>query len=301
MASSKNPTGDPTKNARHKKLEAIIRHRLGLGEEWFGFTHRPNFFDKMDTSQLSGFEKAFGRTLKLGCKWEVMLACLVCYYTYNAEQRVLRPARYDSDGELSHLPEKVWEPAAAARPPDRDARNRISANLNAAAGDIGKHEDLLSALGRFDPPPPTVWSDPTTDADIRDVRITADEGVLYVQKLLRWCRKLLSDDSLGNFSTVESVGQLIPCVYVEAIVPTAKHPSRRRLPLQPVADLLNAMPPDSHHTQGQLRVALSRFSDAYPRVRRELQAKIEDLHRTSSEPSDGWRQFFAAESRRRSR
>jgi len=300
MERAKNPADDLERKARHEKLEAIIRHRLGLGEEWFGFTRRPNFFDKMDTLQLSKFEKAFGQTLKLGCKWEVMQACLTSYYTYNGRQRVVRTARYDSDGELSHLPEKVWEPAAAARPPDRDRRNTITTNLNAAIGEIENHEDLLSALGHLDSPPPTVWSNPTTDADMQDVRITADEAVLYVQKLLRWCRRLLSDDSLGNFKTVESVGQIIPCVYVELVAPRAKEASRR-LPLQPVADLLNAMPPDSHHAQGQLRVALNRFTSAFPRVHRALRAKIEDLHRTSNEPAGGWRQLFAAEARRRSR
>lgn len=136
---------------------------------------------------------------------------------------------------------------------------------------------------------------------MREVRITADEAVLYVQKLLRWCRKLLSDDSLGNFSTVESVGQLVPCVYVEVVAPHAKQASRRRLPLEPVADLLDAMASDSRHTQGQLRMALNRFTSEYPRVHGELRDKIDALHRESNEPADGWRQLFVAESRRRSR
>lgn len=136
---------------------------------------------------------------------------------------------------------------------------------------------------------------------MREVRITADEAVLYVQKLLRWCRKLVSDDSFGNFKSVESVGQLIPCVYLEVVAPHAKQASRRRLPLKLVADLLNAMSCDSHHTQGQLREALNRFQRQYPRVHRALRDKIDALHRESNEPADGWKQLFVAEARRRSR
>lgn len=301
MASSKNPAGDLTKKARHKKLEAIIHERLGLGEDWFAITSRPSFFVQMTKPRLATFENAFGQMIKFGCKWEILLTCITCYHTYNARQRVVGPARYDSAGELLHLPEKEWEPDAAPRPPGRDERNRIATNLDAAAGEIENHEDLLCTLGRLDPPPQTEWADPTTDGDTRDVRITADEAILYVQKLLRWCRKLLSDDSIGNFSTVESVGQLVPCVYVEVVAPRAKSGKGQRLPLQNVADLLNVMRPQFHHSQGQLRIALDRFMTEYPRLHSELMAKIEELHRTSHEHADGWRHLFAAEDRLRSR
>jgi hypothetical protein len=239
--------------------------------------------------------------IKLGCKWEILLTCFTCYHTYNARRRVLRPARYNSEGELSHLPEIEWEPAAAARPPDRDERNGIATNLNAAAGEIESHEDVLSTLGCLDPPPQTVWPDPATDGDIRDVGLTADEAVIYVQRLLKWCRRLLADSSIGNFKTVESVGQIVPCVYVELVAPKAKQASRQRLPLEPVAKLLKAMSCDSSHTQDQLREALNRFRRAHPRVHSELRAKIGDLHRASNEPADGWRRLFAAEDRFRSR
>jgi hypothetical protein len=299
MTTSENPADDLTKKARHEKLEAIIRDRLGLGEDWFGITSRPRFFDEMTKSRLTAFEDVFGQMIKLGCKWEILLTCITCYNTYNSRRRVVRPARYDSEGELSHLPEKDWEPDAAPRPPGRDGRNRIATNLSAAAGEIENHEDLLCTLGRLDAPPQTEWTDPTTDGDMRDVRITADEAVLYVQKLLRWCRKLLSDDSIGNFSTVESVGQLVPCVYVEVVAPRAKSGKGQRLPLQNVADLLNAVPPHSHHSQGQLRIALDRFMNEYPRLHRELLVKIEDLHRKANEHADGWRQLFGTEDRRR--
>lgn len=107
MGSPKNPADDLTQKVRRDRLEAIIRDRLGLGEEWSGFTRRPDFLDKMDTSQLSKFENAFGQVLKLSCKWEVVLTCLTCCHTYNARQLLVRAARYDSDGELTHLPEKV--------------------------------------------------------------------------------------------------------------------------------------------------------------------------------------------------
>lgn len=301
MASTENPADDLTRKTRHDKLEAIIRHRLGLSEDWFAITNRPSFFSKMTKSRLATFEDAFGELIKLGCKWEILLTCLTCYHTYNARRPVLRPARYDSDGELSNLPEKEWEPAAAARPPDRDTRNRIATNLNAAAGEIETHEDLLSTLGCLDPPPQTVWPDPALEGEMRDVRITADEAVIYVQRLLKWCRRLLAEGSIGNFKTVESVGQLVPCVYVEWVAPKARPSSRQCLPLEPVAELLKAMSSDSCYKQDQLREALNRFRRAHPKAHRELRAKIADLHRTSNEPADGWRRLFAAEDRFRSR
>ncbi len=299
MAHSKNPEAQ-TRKSRREKLEAIIRDRLGLGEEWIGITGRPSFFGKIEKSRLGAFENAFGQMVRSGCKWEVLLACLTSYHTYNARERVVRPAQYDSDGELSHLAEKVWEPVG--RPPDRDKRNSIDANLRAAARPVAEYEDILSALGRLNPPPTIAASDPNTDGDtMLALHVSADEAVLYLQKLLKWCRTLLEDDSIGNFSTVVSVGQLGPCVYVEGGAPQAKPERRRRLPLKPVADLLIAMSPDAVHTQDQLREALSRFQRTYPRVHWALRAKIDDLHRASNEPADGWRPLFAAEARRRAR
>jgi hypothetical protein len=290
------------KYARHEKLEAIIRDRLGLGEEWFSVTSLPAFVIKLENSKLREFEDAFKQMLRTGCKWEVVLACFLHCHTYNSKQRIVRPARYDSDGELSHLPEKVWEPAARSiRPPDRDKRNSIGSNLNAAVRDIEAHGDLLSTLGGLEPPPFTVWSDPTTDGDMRDVRINADEAVVYVQKLLKWCRKLLSEDSFGNFKTVESVGQLVPCVYLDLVTPAANSGRTRRLTLTPVASILKAMSGETRYKSDQLREALNRFQRGYPRVHRALRAKIDELHHTSNETPDGWRQLFAAEQRRRSR
>jgi hypothetical protein len=308
MASSKNPTDGPTKKARLEKLEAIIQDRLGLDGDWFPVTSLPAFVTRLGNLQLTKFEDAFGRMVKSGCRWEALLACLTCYHTYNARQRVVRPAQYKNHLEgdvydLSHLPEKVWEPVG--RPPDRDKRNLIDANLMAAARLVKEYEGLLTALGRLNPPPTIAASHPGAEREMLDFhlasQVNADEAVPYLQKLLKWCRALLSDDSIGNFSTVESVGQLVPCVYVEAVTPKAKPARRQRLPLKPVADLLNAMSPDSRHTQGQLREALNRFERGYPRVHRALRDKIDYLHHTSSETPDGWRQLFAAEARRRSR
>jgi hypothetical protein len=185
--------------------------------------------------------------------------------------------------------------------PIRDKRDSIAANLSAAARPIAEYEDLLSALGRLNPPPAITASEPTADGEIvLALHVTADEAVLYLQKLLKWCRRLLADDSVGNFSAVESVGQLVPCVYAEMLAPQ-KPEGRRRLPLKPVADLLNAVSRDAVHTPDQLREALNRFRRGYPRVHKALRSKIDDLHRTSNEAVDGWRQLFAAEARRRSR
>ncbi len=301
MASPKNPPNDLAKKVRRDRFAATIQHRLGIDEEWFAVTNRPSFFDSMDRARLGAFEKALGRVVKLGCRWEVVLTCLAAYYTYNAREIVTRHATYDSEGELTRLPEKVWKPESADRPPDSEARRRILRNLNAAAGDINTYENLLIMMGRFDPPPPIVWPDRTNDANKDDIRIAAADAVLYAQGLLKWCQKLLSDDSLGNFRTVETIGQLIPCVYVEVVVPKPQPGRRKRLPLEQVAELLNAISGERRHNQRQLRTALNRFERNYPEVHRQLRAKIEDLHRTASESADGWRRIFEMEDRRRSR
>jgi len=289
-------TSATSKKSRHDKLAAIIRDRLELDAEWSAATERPKFFDEIEKSRLSEFEDAFGQMVRAGCKWEVLLTCLARYRTYNTRERIEQPARYDSDEELPQLskpPVKGHSPIG--RPPDRDRRKSIVSNLDAAIGIIKNHESLLCELGQFEPPPGIV------DYRLTAHQLTADEVVLNLTKLLTWCRKLLSEDSLGNFRTVESVGRLVPCVYIDVVTPKRNSIRDRRLPLRPIAKLLSAMSNDDRFTQGQLREALARFKRQYPSVYRQLRAKIEVLHCTSNEPPDGWRQLFAAEARRRSR
>lgn len=275
------------KKIRNDRLAAIIYDRLELDEDWFSTTERPKFFGEIEKSRLNEFEDAFGRMLKAGCKWDVLLTCLARCHTYNTKERIVRHGKFDSEGELILKPEMGRE--GIGRPPDRDKRNSIESNLRAAVGIIERYEDLLAELGQFSAPP-----------GIMGCQLSSDEAVVYLPKLLRWCQKALSDDSLGNFSTVESVGQLVPCVYVDVVSPK-KDSSNRRLPLTPVADLLCTILGERRFKQDQLREALSRFQSHYPSVYRQLRAKIEDLHRASNESPDGWRQLFAAEARRRSR
>ena len=286
MTSSDNPV---QRKSRQDKLAAIIRDRLELDEEWFPVTERPKFLGEIEKSRLSEFENAFGRMLKVGCKWEVLLTCLARCHTYNTRERIVRSGKFDSEGELILKPEMGRE--GIGRPPDRDERNSIGANLDPATRIVQRHAALLFELSQLDLPPRIIGP-----------RLSADEAIVYLPELLRWCRKLLtSDDGLGNFSTVESVGQLVPCVYVDVVTPRSDSARNRRLPLTPVADLLRTILGERRYKQDQLREALSRFQRQYPSVYRQLRAKIEDLHRASNESPDGWRQLFAAEARRRSR
>jgi hypothetical protein len=276
-----------SKKSRHDKLAAIIRNRLELDEEWFPIMGRPRFFEGMETLRLKEFENEFGQLVRMGCRWEVLLTCLTRCYTYNTSERIRENAQYGSDGEVSHSSVKERNPID--RPPGRDKRNSIESNLRAAVGIIERHEDLLAELGQFSAPP-----------GIMGCQLSSDEALVYLPKLLRWCQKVLSDDSLGNFRTVESVGQLVPCVYVDVVSPK-KDSSNRRLPLSPVAKMLRAIFGERRYKQDQLREALSRFQRQYASVYQQLRAKIEDLHHASNESPDGWRQIFASEARRRSR
>jgi len=287
MTISNDPSG-PTKKSRHDKLAAIICDRLELDEPWFPATERPKFFGEIEKSRLNEFENAFGQLVRMGCKWEVLLTCLVRCHTYNTRERVVRRAPHDSEDDESCFPPKERRPIG--RPPDRDKRDSIRANLDSAIGIIENQENLLCELGQFSAPPGIVG-----------YQLTADEVVAYLPKLLRWCRRVLSDDSLGNFSTVESVGQLVPCVYVDVVTPKANSSRNLRLQLKPVADLLRVISGGARYKQDQLREALSRFQRQYPSVYRQLRAKIEDLHSRSNESPDGWRQLFSAEARRHSR
>jgi hypothetical protein len=295
MATPGDTSGAP-KKTRRDRLEAIIRDRLELDEEWSAVNERPTFFGEIEKSRLGKFEDAFGQAVRAGCKWEVLLTCLDRYDIYNKQERVIQEALYDSDEEMLRPAEKVLE--SIGQPPKREKRISIAADLKAVAKIVETYESLLLELGQLKRPPGFL------NLELKMTRPTADEVVPYLPKLLKWCGEVLSDDSLGNFRTVESVGRLIPCVYVDVVTPKARSEERRRLPLKPVADLLNIMEGNSPfraYKQDQLREAYRRFQRQYPRVYRQLRAKMKDLHDTSKESPDGWQQLFAAEARRRSR
>lgn len=289
MAILENTSGPP-KKFRHDKLAAIIRDRLELHEDWFPVTDRPSFFDKIKRKDWHEFETAFKRVVDLGCRWDVLLTCLARYDTYNTDEIVLRQAEHDCDGELSRAAKTVRQPMS--RPPGRDERESIRSSLDGASGKIKRYENLFFELGQFDAPP-----------TILGPHLSADEALVYLPKLLKWCGRLLSEDSLGNFRTVESAGRLVPCVYVDLLRRETKPASSRAGSkfLQAVADLIHEIRESDDSDHAELREALTRFERRYPSVYRQLRAKIEGLHRTSNESPDGWRQLFAAEARRRSR
>lgn len=134
--------------------------------------------------------------------------------------------------------------------------------------------------------------------------IPVEELDSYLPKLLKWCERLLSDDSFGNFRTVESVRRLVPCVYVELITSGVDStPDRkRRQPFVRVTDLLHEMGENANSDQADfLREAMRRFQRDYEGVYRQLKTKISALHRSATTSPDGWQRLFADERERRSR
>jgi len=280
-----------TVKSRRDKLAAIIRNRLELDEEWFPVTDRPSFFDRIEQKKWPIFENAFKRVVELGCRGDVLLTCVARMDSYNTEEVIVRQAVYDSNAELSAKP-KI-ERREMERPPGNAERNSFRGKLDAAYGQIKRYETLLFELGQFEAPPSTLGP-----------HLSADEALIYLPRLLKWCGRLLSNDSLGNFRTVESAGRFVPCVYVELVTCALNSiPDReRRLPLERVVDLLHEINGSADSDQADfLREAMKRFRRDYGSVYKELKDKIRVLHRSATEAPDGWRPLFSDERIRRSR
>jgi hypothetical protein len=288
----KSVTGGPqgSEKSRRFKLAAIMRDRLELDDEWFTVTDRPRFFDKINQKNWYGFETAFKRVVDLGCRWDVLLTCLARFETYNTEEIVLERAKQDAEGEVVAKPKARRQPMR--RPPGKDERESIRRSLDAASGRIKRYQDLLFELGRLEAPP-----------SILGPRLSSDEAIVYLPRLLRWCRNLLTNESLGNIRTVESAGRLVICVYVDFVTHEKNSLSRaaRPLSLQPVADLLHEIEESAGCDQAELREALRRLQRQYTDVHKLLTEKIRMLHHSPILAPHGWRRLFAEERERRSR
>lgn len=291
-------TPQKPKKSNRDRLAPIIRNRLELDDEWFPLTSRPSFFDKIRPKDWREFETAFRRVLDLGCRGDVVLTCLARFDTYNTEEIVLEKARYDSDGELSARPKTRRQ--RMSRPPGKDERDSFRRSLDAAAGGIKRYEDLLLELGQFEAPP-SIFAPEYLSADgtvVPPPTLSSDDAIAHLPKLLKWCEKLLSDKSFGNFRTVESVGRLIPCVYVELV---ANSKRERGLGLQGVADLLYEINQSAGGGAAQFREAMRRFQRDHASIYEQLRRKILALHHSAKEAPEGWQRLFSDERERRSR
>ena len=289
----------PAKSNRDK-LAAIIRNRLELDEDWFPVTERPSFFDRIKQKDWHEFETAFKRVLALGCRGDVLLTCLARFDTYNTEEIVLSQAPQHDNGDWPR-PKTKRQPIG--KPPGKDERDSIQRKLNEAFGRIKRYENFLSELGEFEPPP-SIFAAERVSADGTIVPLpilSADEAIAYLPKLLKWCEKLLSDESFGNFRTVESVGRLVPFVYAELVASKPNSKRKRGLGLQGVADLLYEINQSVGGGAAQFLEAMRRFQRDYAGIYKQLRQKISALHHSAAEAPDGWQQLFANERERRSR
>jgi hypothetical protein len=282
------------------KLAAIIRNRLELDEEWFPLTSRPSFFDKIETKDWREFEAAFKRVLDLGCRGDVLLTCLARFDTYNTEEIVLSQAQRH-DGEDWPRPKTKRQPIG--KPPGKDERDSIRRKFDAAFGRIKRYENLLSELGQLEAPPSILALEHLSadGAVVPPPILSADDAIAYLPKLLKWCEKLLSDKSFGNFRTVESVGRLVPCVYAELVATNPNSKRKRGLRLQGIADLLYEIDQSAGGGAAEFRQAMRRFQQDYAGIYSQLRKKILALHHLATESPDGWQRLFSNERERRSR
>jgi hypothetical protein len=293
-------TPQQPKTSRRDKLAAIIRQRLELDEEWLPQTESPSFFERIKTKDWREFETAFRRVLELGCRGDVLLTCLASFDSYNIEEiPTHRPPLHED--EDCPRPKTKWQ--LISRPPDKGGRDSFRRSLDAAASRIERYHNLLFVLGQFEAPP-SIFAGELVSADgtvIPPPILSADHALMYLPMLLKWCGKLLSDASLGNFKTVESIGRLIPCVYVELVTHSPKSaPNRKRhQAFERVADLLHEIDASAGSDEAVLHEAMKRFQRDYERVYRQLRKTIWELHDSAKGAPDGWQRIFAAETRRR--
>jgi hypothetical protein len=306
-------------------LGAIIAERLELEEEW-----RPQqdftYFSGKIKNKLN-FEQAFKSLLEIGCRWDVMLTCLARALTYNQE-KVPQPPRMTSTSSLpipvqdskgNWLPEDTEDPLKLKpsyrpkiMPPAAKERERVSANLKAASSVLNRYDTLLFELSAYLP-----FQDTGLGPDITSV-----EAYVLLPRLLRWAEKLLTEQTIGNARTIERVGELVPCVYVELMASRRKgratQTTRGTLPwLKHVAQILQELeggqmlpsPPgkkkiakpakfsniqlaEAKFTNAQLAEAMRRFERDYPGVHRQLSRKLRSLHNQPRPKANDWHQAY---------
>jgi hypothetical protein len=141
------PTELKPKKLDRSELASIISRRLQLDEEWSPMTAEP-FFRK-NVREWRHFCSCIHILNMAGCRWDVVLACVSRFMTYN-QSAVLHPLTYDSDGEAEGV--LVWEWKDIPPPPKAEERDAIKKDLNAVLRHLRKHQELLHELGAAAPP-----------------------------------------------------------------------------------------------------------------------------------------------------
>jgi hypothetical protein len=310
-------SGDHEGTASNREaLGAIIAERLELDEVWYPHQDFAYFSGKI--KNLKNFKQAFESVLEIGCRWDVMLTCLARAQSYNLEKVPQQPRTLSTsslpipvqDSKGNWLPEDTEDPLKLKpsyrpkiMPPAAKERERVRANLKAASSVLKRYDTLLCELSAYLP-----FQDTGLGPDITSV-----EAYVLLPSLLRWAEKLLTQQTIGNARTIESVGELVPCVYVELVASRRKRRSTRTtrgtLPwLKYVADILYelkgeqilpfrpgkkkkaAEPPKFSNTQ--LAQAMRRFERDYPGVHRQLIRKLRSLHNQPRPKADDWHKAY---------
>lgn len=297
-------------------LGAIIAERLELEEEWCpqdGFSYLAG-----KIKNFKNFEAAFRCVLEVGCRWDVMLTCLGRVLSYNLEEVPQQPRTQSTRAQgKSHLldvddSKDNWSPEdmedlVAFRPsyrpkilpPAAEERERLRAHLQAASNALKRYDTLLFELSEYFPFENTGLG----------VDITSVEACVLLPRLLRWSERILTEQFVGNARTVERVGELVPCVYIELLAARQKTGrSREILPgLAAVAEILNELKGDrvlsSRVTRkkpsetrllsdSQLAEALRRFKRGYPDVYSRLRHKLSSLHQQPRPEAGDWHKAY---------
>jgi len=279
--------------ANREAFGAIIAERLELEEDWYPLDGFSYFSGKIRTPKY--FEAAFRLMLDFGCRWDVLLTCLARTLTYNLEKVQQQPKTLSAKREPPPLPRY----ATKIMPLAAEERKRLRAHLQAASNALNRYDTLLFELSAYMPFRGTGLGS----------GITSVEACVLLPGLLRWSERLLTEQSLGNARTIERVGELVPCVYIELLASKQKTRSAREiLPwLGAVAKILNELmgetAPPSGSTKkkpskplilsdGQLAEALRRFKRDYPGVHSQLRRKLTTLHDEPRPALGDWHQAY---------
>ena len=183
----------------------------------------------VDRAKLASIiRKYFEALCEAGCRWDVLTRCVTCFAFYNKFE-VPQPVKYDSEGEIESQPIRVMK--SVRKPPNSQERTEIKKHVDAILEYTRRHEQLLLELGALAPP------------DIPEFEeFSAWQSLWYLPRILRWVRKILADNTYGNFRTVAEAGAFPLCVYVEWIASTKK--SELRPLLGHVAELLHQVSGD---------------------------------------------------------
>lgn len=295
-------TTDQQRRSRSNRatLSAIIAMRLELDEVWC--TWESFSFLAGEIRNKKNFESAFRSLVQSGCRWDALLACIMGFVTYNRDE-VHSSAGAEDDNELGGKDRPIAEVAGASSvfrnsalrpkskpmhalridPPNSSERARICANFDATAAALKKYNTLLYELAMHTP----------FETNSLVEEMSPVDAHLLLPRLLVWAKKLLTNHNVGNARMIESVGQLIPCIYVEWIASKQRTPGTRVLPsLKSVAELLNECRTEPVCSGDQLSESLRRFKREFPELHRRLRVKLASLDEEPQPEVDNWQRIY---------